>query len=74
MFVWNNPEPVHYSGTILFAVAETEDQARIIIKEKCIHFTPSSLGEYFDPGYEIEIGKPDAIYDLPCAAIYSWEE
>ncbi len=73
LFIWNDPYPVKYGGSFLYAVAETVEQAKeIVVTAKIYHFGAYDReGNIIGP---IKLGEPTRILDLPCAEAYQWEE
>jgi len=73
LFVWNDPYTIPYGSACAYAVAETEDQARDLVKSACIsHYglTPSNKAPE-----GMDIDRPaDRELTLPCAEIYQWQE
>lgn len=76
LFVWNEPYHVHYGSSLLFAVAETEEEARAIVVAEARHFQYGRVQER-GPGYPPELvaklGAPRVV-DLPCAEFHEWAE
>lgn len=73
LYIWNEPFSVRYGGSVIYAVAETEDEARIQARA-------ARVSEY---GYDPTIGAPkdmdidrppDRVMGVPCAEIYQWSE
>jgi hypothetical protein len=72
LFVWNDPYAVRYGGSIIYAVAETVEEARTAIKSartSKFGLLPGERG-YFDIG----TAEPTRVLDAPCAEIYEWKE
>lgn len=72
LFVWNHPYRIPYGGSIAYAVAETEDEAR----ERVRSARSQGFGEFPREGsMALDIDRPpDRILSGPCAEIYEWEE
>jgi hypothetical protein len=71
LYIWNNPFHVMYGGSILYAVAETEDQAR----DEAIKAHVSRYGTALEPDHiNLNLGPPIRSYQVPCAEIYEWSE
>lgn len=72
LFVWNKPYHVMYGQSMVFAVAETLDEAR----EQARKGDAYCYGEYEDPGAPraIELGEPTRVSSLPCAEWHKWSE
>jgi hypothetical protein len=71
LFVWANPYKVWYGNSLLFAVAETEEQARMEARQAPGY----AFGEFArsNPG-DIPLGAPTRVLDLPCAEWHEWSE
>lgn len=75
LFVWANPYPVYYGSSGLFAVAETEEQARQIAESAPVYSYIHN--EKTSPEFErslIKLGPPTRVVDLPCAEWHEWSE
>lgn len=73
LFVWNNPYSVSYGGSIAYAVAESEEDARAMIVGAPVN--AYGLGAEYRPKPPMDIlGPPDAVHELPYAEIYEWSE
>lgn len=71
LFVWANPHFVEWGLSMLYAVAETEDQAREIAKSAPNY----ELGQFKQGGTpNAELGEPTRVIDLPCAEWVFWRE
>lgn len=72
LFVWNNPYPVSWGSSLVFAVAETEDAAREVAKTAKAY----SFGEYENEHGRsmVVLGAPIRVLDLPCAEWHEWSE
>lgn len=72
LYVWSNPYYVNWGGSVLYAVAETEEAAR----EQAARAGVSQYG--YDPeayrGEPLTLGAPDRVIACPCAEIYEWSE
>lgn len=78
LYVWNEPYRVDYGSTMVFAVAETVEEAKAIACSKaatwCSFGTPED-GEYEHRDWShFELGDPTRIVDLPCAEWHEWSE
>lgn len=73
LFVWVNPYEVRYGGSMLYAVAEDEQQARALIAKETPRF---SYGDFAKPPllFNDLLGPPDRVLDVPCAEVYEWQE
>lgn len=70
LFIWNEPYPVKYGSSMVFAVAETVEEAREIAKA-----SPRYSFDSFDgTGGTVGLGTPDRVVDLPCAEWHEWSE
>lgn len=72
LFVWNQPYSIPYGGSIAYAVAETEEEAR----ERVRSARALGFGEYPREGAVwLDIDRPpDRVLSAPCAEIYEWVE
>lgn len=71
LYFWDDPFPVEYGGSMLFVVAESEEQARELARTGKTY----SYGVYPERTTpNIELGKPDRVVDLPCAEWHWWSE
>jgi hypothetical protein len=73
MYVWVDPYLMSYGGSMLYAVAESVEQAKQIAMEKALIW---SFGKYSPHQHKagIELGEPTRILDLPCAEFMDYEE
>lgn len=71
LFVWNDPYSVRYGGAILYAVAETEDEARKVAANAMV--SEYGIGQEANR-QPFELGEPTRVLDVPCAEIYQWSE
>jgi hypothetical protein len=72
LFIWSNPYKVNYGSSMLFAVAETLEQAKelaITSKSYCYNEYPNMKGNI-----NISLKDPIRILDLPCAEWHEWSE
>lgn len=72
LYVWNNPYKVSYGGSCLYAIAESEEQAR----EIAVTAITKSYGEYNGQmlGDHVKLGAPTRSCDLPYAEVYEWSD
>lgn len=75
LFVWNNPYRVTYGGSCLYAIANTEEEARLIATKAAT----APFGNLYSSGGELGEcdalkGPPNRIHELPYAEIYEWYE
>lgn len=71
LYVWSNPYPVSYGSSMVFAIAESEEQAREIAKTApCYSFNEYDNGK----APQDKLGKPIRVVDLPCAEWHEWRE
>jgi hypothetical protein len=73
LFVWNEPYRVTFGGSIIYAVAETEDQARKQA-ETALVAQYGARPEARAAAQTLVLGEPTRVLDVPCAEIYEWEE
>lgn len=73
LFVWNNPYRVSYGGSLLYAVAESEEAAREMIARPTPRY---AYGEYAETPLNFlpDLGPPTRVVDVPCAELYEWSE
>lgn len=70
LYVWSNPYEVCYGNSMIFAVAESEEQAKEIAAK-----APCYIWNQYDNGNSrVELGKPFRIVELPCAEWHEWHE
>lgn len=71
LFVWASPYRIDYGSTMVFAVAETEEEARRIVegapKYRYCEFEQGTGGG-------VKLGSPTRVVDLPCAEWHEWQE
>jgi hypothetical protein len=78
MFIWKSPYQVDYGAAVAVAIAETEEQARELLKTAEISpfgmnpIMPSGARHY-EPGMDVK-GPATRAYDLPCAEFFQWSE
>lgn len=77
LFVWNDPLEVPWGGSILYAVAETVEQAREIamkapLAEYGLDHEPLTEGSTWEGRFVL--GEPIRIIEAPYAEIYQWNE
>jgi hypothetical protein len=73
LYVWNDPYGVKYGGSCLYVVANDEDEARLFARTARV----AKYGMKTDetrPDAMQNLGKPDRVYNCPCAEIYEWSE
>jgi hypothetical protein len=71
LFVWIDPHPVPYGSSLLFAVAETEEEARRIAKSARAFHHGDILQ---DSAPNVELGVPARVLDVPCGEWHQWSE
>lgn len=71
LYIWNEPYRVRYGSSIVYAVAETEEQARELAEKA--PKSPYGLGVE-NGGCKLKGRAPDRVLELPCAEIYEWSE
>lgn len=73
LYVWVDPYHVSYGSTMVFAVANTEEEARqqVMSGASCSYGKPGS-----DRGVprDMALGAPHRIVDCPCAEWHMWQE
>lgn len=75
LFIWNNPYRPQYGGAIIYAVAETVEEARAVAqKAPIMEFGEPGTQDAQDTTVAIAVGEPDRVCDLPYAEIYEWSE
>lgn len=74
LYVWNEPHRIEYGSTCLYAIAESEDEARAIALTARV----SDFG--WPPKDNAGVSAsdinrpPDRVHDLPYAEVYQWSE
>lgn len=72
LFVWVDPYQVSYGSSLLFAVAETVEEAKeLALSSRADAY---SYGQYARPNPGVALGEPERIVDLPCAEWHVWSE
>lgn len=78
LFVWNDPYQVDYGSSILFVVAETEEQARAIVAESATFNSYGTSDRNSPVGWPedmvAKLGAPLRIVEAPCAEFHQWSE
>lgn len=76
LFIWNNPYRLQFGGSIIYAVAASEDEARAVaLRAGISQFGDKPFPNEFGTGpHRLDLGKPDRVIDAPCAEIYEWCE
>lgn len=62
LYVWDDPYPVDWGNSVVFAVAATVEEAREQAQREIAHKTTAKLGE------------PDEVHDVPAAVSREWSE
>jgi hypothetical protein len=71
LYVWVNPFKPSYGGSVIYAVADTLEQA----KKLALTSERYAFGFHAIDDYPInELGEPDRILECPCAECYWHEE
>jgi hypothetical protein len=70
LFVWNNPYEVDAGQSLVFAVAETVEQAREIAKKGTVCTFGKPREDQAQPN--VELGEPTRVVELPCAEWHMW--
>lgn len=75
LFVWADPWRVSYGSSVLYAVAETEAEARqLACKGRRFSYTKYEE-ELADMTRVVEeLGHPTRVVDVPCAEYNQWSE
>lgn len=75
LYVWNNPYPVTYGASVLYVVAESEEQARALAPSAMIRDfgMESRKDAQLQHAYH-RLGAPDRVLPVPCAEVYEWSE
>lgn len=76
LFLWINPYPVSYGCSMVFAVADSLEQAKAIAASKVSakHYTYGIEHESGQWTSDLDLGEPQRIVDLPCAEWHEWSE
>lgn len=82
LFVWNAPYPVDYGCSIIYAIAETEEQAREII---ATNLKFAMFGNIYEPteapdaseiersrAFAVSLPTPTRVCDLPYAEAFEF--
>jgi len=73
LYVWVDPYQVAYGGSIIYAVAETQEEAeRLAVNAPVFWFGAYEAGTV--NSRVRALGDPDRILDLPCAECYEHKE
>lgn len=74
LFVWCDPYRVSNGSSMVFATAETEDDAR----KQAAKGLAYRYGKYKQDGnfsvLAAKLGKPNRVVGLPCAEWHEWSE
>ena len=70
LFVWSNPYRVSYGSSMVFAIAETLEQAKDIASKAPAY----SYNEYDQKTPQVNLGEPIRTVELPCAEWHEWSE
>ena len=75
LYIWAQPYSTPYGYSMLYAVAETEDQARELAKSaKLQEYGQAESPTPLNSDQVDALGKPDRVLDLPCAEFIEWAE
>lgn len=74
LFVWSDPYPVKYGSSMVFAIAESEVEARKQAEKGLAYKYCNYAGDGVSPGIAKKLGEPDRIVDVPCAEWHEWSE
>ncbi len=74
LYVWCDPYNVSYGSSMVFAIAESEEDARIVaenglVYKYCKYEQSNSYGAIAK-----RLGTPDRVVDVPCAEWHEWSE
>lgn len=74
LYVWSNPYPVSYGSSMVFAIANSLEEAKLIAadKERCTAYAYNEFKQDSLPG--VSLGEPIRVVDLPCAEWHEWSE
>lgn len=72
LYVWNDPYSIKWGGACIYAIAESEDQARELAKKSPV-FVYGEFG-HGAPNNIKELGAPTRVCELPYAEAFEWEE
>lgn len=74
LFVWVDPYDLMYGSSLLFAVAETEADAKIVAAQSIGY----KYGKYPQDGsfsaIAEKLGPADRVLDIPCSEWHEWTE
>ena len=74
LYVWKDIATVDYGGAILYAIAETEEQARkMAVGAPVAEYGDPWEGKTLDPS-DVPDRAPDRVHELPYAEVYQWSE
>ena len=87
LYVWIDPYLVAYGKSMVFSIAENEDDARkLAMSSLAKYYTYGELPDGYPTYIEnnkvnfcrekpiIELGKPTRVESIPCAEWHRWEE
>jgi hypothetical protein len=76
LFVWADPYRISYGTSMVFAVAETVEQAREIAAAQTRHYSYAQYASEPHAAYSgsVKLGEPTRVVDLPCAEWHEWSE
>jgi alkanesulfonate monooxygenase SsuD/methylene tetrahydromethanopterin reductase-like flavin-dependent oxidoreductase (luciferase family) len=70
LYIWVNPYRVSYGSSLVFAVAESEEAARLAARTGDAY----TFWKYPAPMPGATLGVPDRVVDLPAAEWHEWRE
>lgn len=73
LFVWNAPYGVSFGGSIAYAVADTVEEAREVVRRAGVSAYGHRPDKIAPSDMDVD-REPDRVLDLPCAEIYEWSE
>lgn len=75
LFIRADPYRVPYGGSMVFAVAETVEQAKIeVARAKAYSYCKFEADSSFVASSATKLEEPTRIVDLPCAEWHHWSE
>ena len=75
LFVWADPYPVRYGTSMVFAVAENVEEARLLAaKGRKWDFSQFEDKSWSPTDLTAALGEPARVVDLPCAEWHEWSE
>lgn len=72
MFVWHHPYQKDLSDAVVVAVAESEQEARLLAERTASRYSFGTQDAGVGRG--VTLGPPDRVVDVPCAEWHEWGE